>query len=134
VTGQGLPEDVQRFLKENIRSVRELEVLLLLHREAERRWTAEAVNDELRTSLQSARECLSHLFDIGLVEVGAGEPRSYRIARAEVGEGTVVGRLADLFRERVSSVIDTIYAPKRDSLRDFADAFRLIKKKGDEDG
>ena len=134
MTNTGLPEDIQRFLRAHIRSVGELEVLLLLHRKSEQWWTAHAVNEELRTSLQSAAECLDHLHGGGLVEASDADPRGYRLARAHVGEDTVVGRLAQLFRERVSSVIDVIYAPKHDSLREFADAFRLIKKKDDKNG
>lgn len=109
-------------------------MLLLLHRRHEQWWTADAVNEELRASLQSAIECLTHLHESGLVELGQGDPRRYRLASVHAGDDTVVGRLAQLFRERVSSVIDAIYAPKRDTLREFADAFRLIKKKDDKNG
>ena len=133
MTREGLPEDVQRFLKEHIRSVGELEVLLLLHREHERWWTPEAVNEELRTSLQSALECLTQLHGSGLVERSEGTS-SYRLERVHVGVETVVGRLAHLFKESLSSVIDAIYARKHDNLREFADAFRLKKKKDDNDG
>jgi hypothetical protein len=31
-------------------------------------------------------------------------------------------------------VIDAIYSSKRDTMREFADAFRLIKKKEEDDG
>jgi hypothetical protein len=134
VSRESLPADVQRFLKEHIGSVGELEVLLLLHRSPARYWTAEAVNEELRTSLQSAIECLIRLHGSALAEPHEDERRGYRLAPGLAGEDTLVGRLAQLFKERVSSVIDAIYAPKHDNLREFADAFRLIKKKGDEDG
>jgi hypothetical protein len=134
VARESLPDDIQRFLKGHIRSVGELEVLLLLHREHARWWTVEAVNEELRASLQSALECLTRLHDSGLLEQSQGQPRAYRIAPEHVGIDTVVGRLAQLFRERVSSVIDAIYAPSRDTLREFADAFRLKKKKDDDHG
>jgi hypothetical protein len=121
-------------LKEHIRSVAELEVLLLLHRQHEHWWTAEAVNEELRMSLQSAQDCLSHLHGAKLLERSQDQPASFRLEPALAGGEAVIGQLAEHFKLRVSSVIDAIYAPKRDTLREFADAFRLIKKKEGDDG
>jgi RIO-like serine/threonine protein kinase len=121
-------------LKEHIRSVAELEVLLLLYRQHGRWWTAEAVNEELRMSLQSAQDCLSHLHGAKLVERSQDQQVTFRLEPALSGSEAVIGQLAEHFKLRVSSVIDAIYAPKRDTLREFADAFRLVKKKDADDG
>jgi hypothetical protein len=114
--------------------VAELEVLLLLHRHHDRWWTAEAVNEELRMSLQSAQDCLGHLHAVKVIERSHEDPNGFRIDPARAGNDAVIGQLADHFRLRVSSVIDAIYSSKRDTMREFADAFRLIKKKEEDDG
>lgn len=106
----------------------------MLHRQHERWWTAEVVNEELRMSLQSAQDCLAHLHSANLIERSQDDAGAFRLDPALAGSEGVVGQLAEHFRLRVSSVIDAIYAPKRDTLREFADAFRLKKKKDEDDG
>jgi hypothetical protein len=125
---------VQRFLKEHVRSVGELEVLLLLHRDPERWWTAEAVNEELRASLQAAKDGLAHLHSVGLAERGGRDAQNFRLEGACADGDSVVGQLAELFKHNLSSVIEAIYAPKHDTLREFADAFRLTSKKDRDNG
>jgi RIO-like serine/threonine protein kinase len=134
VTPTGLPEDVRRFLKEHIRSVAELEVLLLLHRHHDRWWTPETVNEELRMSLQSAQDCLGHLHAVKVIERNQDDANAFRLDPARAGSDALIGQLGEHFRLRVSSVIDAIYSSKRDTMREFADAFRLIKKKDEDDG
>jgi predicted ArsR family transcriptional regulator len=121
-------------VRARIHSISQLEVLLLLHRDPGRAWSADAVNQELRTSLQSARQDLDALHAEGLlVREGAGEPL-YRFATADPDLVATVQALSKLFRDRIAALIDLVYAPGRDDLRDFADAFRIGGKKGKDDG
>ena len=128
-----LPDNVERLLHEHVRTVAQLEVLLLLERDPSRWWTAESVTVELRTSVHSASLCLQHLTRARLIEQREGGPDAFRFNPARAEDAASVRELVALFQQRMSSVINAIYAPKRDTLKDFADAFRIIKK-GDDDG
>ena len=44
-----------------------------------------------------------------------------------------VSTLASLFRTHYYSIVDAIYAPRRRDIHAFADAFKLNKKKGEDD-
>jgi hypothetical protein len=130
-----LPADVERLLNEHIRTIGELEVLLLLQRDASRWWTPESVTLELRTSLHSASLCLTHLRDAKLVEQRPENPPAFRFNPARAEDAATVHELVLLFNQRMSSVINAIYAPRRDTLKDFANAFRITKKgEGEGDG
>jgi hypothetical protein len=134
VTESAIPEDVRAFLGARIRSVGELEVLLLLHRHPDRWWTADQVNRELRTSLQSALQCLDAMRHAALAEEKKDGERSFRFRAADEDIARIVRVLRDLFRDRMASIVDIIYVPRQDSIRDFADAFRLTKNGGSKDG
>jgi hypothetical protein len=131
---QAVPEEVRRFVRARIRSVGELEVLLLLHRDPNRWWNADQVNSELRSSLQSALQCLDALLRAGLAEEKDQDGRAFRFHRADAEAEAVVPQLAELFRDRMAAIVEIIYSPQRDSIREFADAFRLSKKGGKDDG
>jgi hypothetical protein len=133
VTQSRLPDDVRDFLRNHIRSVGELEVLLLLQRDSTRWWTAEQVNRELRTSLESALQHLGNLRDVRLVQERKAEEWEYRFA-PDPTLVPIVRTLEALFRDWIASIVDVIYAPRNDSLRDFADAFRLGRKGESNDG
>jgi hypothetical protein len=111
-----------------------LEVLLLLHRTSERWWTAAAVNAELRTSLQSAAQYLEELDRSGLLEEGAvqGE-RAFRFRARDPDTLRAVVDLSNAFKFSMGAIIDLVYAPRRTSIREFADAFRLTKSRKDPD-
>jgi hypothetical protein len=134
VTESGLPEDVRDFLKAHIRSVGELEVLLLLRRQSGRWWTADQVNRELKTSLQSALKHLEDLRDAQLVQERRTTEREFRFQAADPAVVPVVDELAVLFKNWVASIVNVIYSPRPNSIRQFADAFRLGKKGDEDDG
>jgi len=134
VTESGLPEDVRHFLSTHIRSVGELEVLLLLHRDPARWWTAEQVNRELKTSHQSALKHLEDLRDGGLVQERRLADQEFRFHASDPGLVPVVRTIDSLFKDWIASIVDVIYAPRGNSIRDFAEAFRLGKKGDPNDG
>jgi hypothetical protein len=132
VDGEDIGDDLKRFVVENINSVEQLEVLLLLYRAPDRWWTAEQVTAEIRTSLASARKrlddlCSRNLLDVKLVQDVLFQ---YRPPNSEVAR--LVEKLAELYRQRMFGFIDLIYDRRRDAVRDLAEAFRI--KKGEDDG
>jgi hypothetical protein len=121
-----LPEDVYRFVIEQINSVEQLETLLLLRASPEQAWSVETVSHALYTSPAAAAMRLSDLQARGLLV--AAEQRDswqYRAANAELD--ALVGRLAEAYKERRVTVISLIYSKPQQEVQAFADAFRLRK-------
>lgn len=125
-----LTDPIRRFIAENIASVAQLEVLLLLRANPERTWTAEDVARSLYTGEPLIAAQLADWATRGLLISPDGKPESYRYAPATPELGELVSGLAEAYRVRRVSVITTIYTQPVDKVRTFADAFRL--RKGDQ--
>jgi hypothetical protein len=126
-----LPEDVCRFLGENIESIDQLEVLRVLGEGPAREWTAAALAAEVQGPPADMAEHLAALARRGLIATERrGAEAVWRYAPASPELDGIVGRLLKCYRERPVSMIKLVYAQAADPLRAFADAFRL-RKKGD---
>ena len=123
----GLPEDVHRFLYQNIDSVEQLEVLLLLRRVADRRWTADEVARELYSHPSSILHRMSSLAGRGLLR--ELEPACYQYAPRSTELHDTVTRVAETYRERRVAVITLIASKPIENVRAFSDAFRFRRKK-----
>lgn len=122
---------VKSFIHDKIESVEHLEILLLLHAQAERTWSAEEVVASLRNELESARIRLADLAQKRLLAVdlqgqtGTASPR-YRYA--PVGPlAAAVDKLAATYSMRRVTVIQLIFSKPLDRIQVFADAFKLRK-------
>jgi hypothetical protein len=110
-----------KLIVERIDSVRQLELVLLLHGDAARAWTASEVAAELRTSAPWAEEQLTILIRRGLV-------RRDGVAFRFAAEGELGLAAADLARAYASfpvTVVTVIYSNPNRAARSFADAFLL---------
>jgi len=88
----------------------ELEVLLLLARDPERWWSADAVNQELRASIVSARRHLKELIADQLVERrGSDNEALFRFHAADPATTDAVRMVAQLFKYRMPALVDVIY-------------------------
>ncbi|WNG32920.1 hypothetical protein F0U61_04295 [Archangium violaceum] len=124
---------VRRLIAENIDSVEQLEILLLLFQHPQRTWNAESVARELRVSALSAGERLEDLNYDGLVARVDGSAGEYRYGPETPALDEAVRGLATAYAERRVTVINLIFSKPVDKIRTFADAFRL-RKKGDDNG
>jgi hypothetical protein len=121
----GLPSDVKEFISQHIYSLAQLEVLLTLRREPTRLWTVNEVTSSLYLQRQMANELLADVVRRGLAEQLDGNYR-YRPANETVAD--IIDRLARLYEERRVAVTTEIFAKPVDSVRAFAEAFRLRGK------
>lgn len=122
--------DIQQFIATNIKSVAELEAVLLLRDAPDRYWTAADVAQALYSSPEIAATQLLDLSRLGLLAMSQeGDMALFRYlpARPEIEER--MAALARLYKQRPVSVITEIYAQPTDTVRTFADAFRLRKDK-----
>jgi predicted transcriptional regulator len=129
MAASGVPEHVRQFLLAHIRSIEQLEVLLLLRAAPEREWRAEEVNSELGSSVASISGRLALLASEGLLAArGEGGRRSYRYEPTAASRATI-DDLAAAYRERRLAVIEIVYERPDSDAASFSDAFKLTRSK-----
>jgi hypothetical protein len=129
MAASGFSDNLEQFVRANISSVEQVEVLLLAHRTAPRHWTAIAASRELRLDPVSVARRLTDFNDRGLLSVRAGEDAlEYWYEQSSAAPDRTLVELDRAYRERRTSLINLIFSPPADEVRAFADAFRLRKK------
>lgn len=127
MAGGELSDAIRRFIHDNIHSVEQLEVLLLLADSAGQEWDAAQVSQKLYTQPESVARRLSDLHAQGLLATGSA-PGLYRYVAPTPALDEVVRGLALAYKERKDAVIGAIFSRPLDNLRTFADAFRIRRK------
>jgi hypothetical protein len=122
--GDHFPE-VQRFIAEHIDAAEQLEILLLLHRDPEKQWTAADVSQAIYTVPASATMRLEGLVAAGFVATTGGADPRYSYQPRNDGLGSQVDVLAEAYRADRVAVIKLIFAQPPDPLQSFANAFKL---------
>jgi len=119
----GIPAEVEQFIQDNIPSVEQLEVLLLLSESPEKAWSATEVSQKLHRQPLSVAARLDDLHLLGLLSVSGEAELRYCYAPGDMAE--IVRGLDRAYRERKDTVIGIIFSPSRNNLRAFSDAFRI---------
>lgn len=125
MSSDAIPKATQRFLEANIRSVTQLEILLLLRRH-DRAWGVEEVARELRSSTEIVRR---HLEQLEAKDLLRDQGATYRYDASNREQDSLLKNLSDLYQSHRSRIIDLIYAEKVPAMRAFADAFKIKKDK-----
>lgn len=112
--------DISQFVRTYIPSVWALELLLLLHADPARRWSAAGLLKELRASTSLVDENLARFHAQGLA---LRDDAGWHFAPANAHLEALAAELAALYRERPMYTIGMISRP--DPLRALADAFRI---------
>ncbi|MBS0298075.1 MAG: hypothetical protein JSR45_17375 [Proteobacteria bacterium] len=115
------------FIRDTVRSVWALELLLLLRRSAPKAWAAQALVDEMRASPGLVDANLQVFEARGLVRREADDCWTY--APLSPVLAALCDRLAATYKDAPVRLINTIASPTDDRLRTLADAFRF---KGDD--
>ena len=129
-----LPPDVRRFITGVVRSVNELELLLLLAEERDEPWTAAAASRVLYQSEGWVAGHLEALVVLGLAEQVGDGPPGYRFGPGDAATRRTIQQTGECFRRRRAAVIALIYRGEPSSAERFADAFRLRRDDEDEEG
>ena len=122
-----LPPAVRQLLSRHIRSVEQLEVLLLLHGQPSRSWTAREVYEVVRSSESSVTDRLTAFTKLGFLVEESGSPATFRYAPQDQNLRSAVDETAMAYRTWRLRVIEAIFAPEADPVQSFADAFKLRK-------
>jgi hypothetical protein len=128
VSSEEFPADVERFINEQVNSVAQLEILLLLRSDSARQWTTSDVAGALRTTPETAAEQLATLRNQELAAQQDDAGQVYRYAPSSEELRQLIDRLAAIYEERRVTVITMIYSKPVSKVRTFADAFRLRKE------
>lgn len=120
-----LSPDLDSFIRDFIRSVWDLELLLLLRRTASRGWEPDELVRELRSSPLLVAEALLVLGRAGLVI--QEKPGSHRYQAASPALDEMVQQLEIAYARTPAAVTRAIWAAPNTKIQTFADAFRLKK-------
>jgi len=123
-----LPRDVRRFLADHVRSVGDLELLMLLHGDPERTWSPEVLCEALRCPPSWPTARLEAMAAAGLV---ARDGTGWRFQPADDDLQRAADALAHEYRLRTREVVRFIFSAPGGGVTAFADAFRL--RRDDED-
>ena len=115
-------QDLAAFVREHVRSVWALELLLLLKRDAERCWEPAELVSELRASTGLVNDNLQR-FERGGITV-RDDKGCHRYAPAAAVLGQLCDRLEAAYKQRPVSIVNLIAAP-RDPLQSLANAFKF---------
>ena len=114
-------QDLLAFIRASVRSVWALELLLLMRRHADRRWSVEELVRELRASTMVVTDGLRDFETAGLVARGDG---GFAYAPASPVLAGLCDALAQAYAERPVTLVNAIVS-RKDKMQSFADAFRL---------
>jgi hypothetical protein len=120
-----LPAGVDRFLRGTVRSVWELELLLLLRLQRARLWTADELVHDLRASVLIVGDSLDALQKAGLVSRNANDQYQYWPIAPELDH--LVDDVAMAYASSPVAVTEAILSAPNSSVRIFADAFKIKK-------
>ena len=120
-----LPVSVDRFLRSTVRSVWQLELLLLLYRQRARLWTADELVRDLRASVLIVGDALDALQKAGLVSRNANDQYQYWPITPELDH--LVDEVAAAYASSPVAVTEAILSAPSSSVRTFADAFKIKK-------
>jgi hypothetical protein len=126
--GPKLPLHVQELIAERISSVVQLELLLLLHSEPTRAWTSAELATLLRIDPAGADVQLADLTIHKILRSEPGSPLTYQYISGNPYD-SAIAELSRTYNDMRVSVIGLIYSKPSDTLKTFADAFRIRKEK-----
>jgi hypothetical protein len=133
--GEDIPADVREFLQRHVETYEQLEVLLLLCRERQRPWTAEAVGAKLRLSTLMVVKSLDDLTRARLVDhLRVGNQSTFTFRPGSSRTATTVEELLRIYDDSPLKVIHLMNSSALDRVRSaaartFADAFVIDPKR-----
>ena len=128
MTDPDFPDALRSFIQEAIPTVDAAELLLALLRTPERPLELREILDSMGSAAPSESAARHYLTTFNTRGIVAAYGERYQYAPENSDIDAAVRALARVYNERPVTLVRTIYAPKDDKIRSFADAFRLKKK------
>ena len=124
--GEITPE-IERFIHDNINSIEQMEILLLLFSPPKKEWSAIQVSQKLYRQPESAAVRLEELRDRGILSVREEGQLLYRYIPNSHQDAVIRG-LDRAYQIRKDAVIDLVFNRSSDTLRAFSNAFRIRRE------
>jgi hypothetical protein len=131
MSAEHISADVSRFIETYLGSVAQLEILLALHAECTRHFSADELGQLFYIEPEFAASRLNDLKRSGLIESDATGKLFRFAASSELKR--IVAELSALYAQRRTTIISLLYAKPHRDIQAFSDAFRL-RQKPDADG
>ncbi|HWN94627.1 MAG TPA: hypothetical protein VNT99_06325 [Methylomirabilota bacterium] len=124
-----IPEEVRQFVGKYIRSLDQLEVLLLVGALPDRQWSVEDVYNVVRSSPAVVADRLESLVNARILSRN-GQPPVYQYQPKDEGVAHAISALGATYKLSRHRIVELIYAPTRteDALTTFTEAFRFKRK------
>ena len=113
--------DLPKFIRDHIKTVRSLELLLLMRSQRERVWTVEELIKELRGSRRIVDDAIAQFSRAGIVRETDEGFMFAPISQLEA----VIGDCAIEYEQRPTFSINLILDSQNEKLQAFSDAFRI---------
>ncbi len=125
----GIPEEVRQFVGKYIRTLDQLEVLLLVSALPDREWSVNDVYQVILSNTAAVTDRLESLFNAGMLS-RSKEPPVYRYQPKNEEMAHAISALGAAYKLSRHRIVELIYAPSRadDPLTSFSDAFRFKRK------
>jgi hypothetical protein len=126
-----VPPPVRAFVATHLRSLEELQMLVLLIQSEDRWWDADSASRELLVPLRAARVALDRLASRNLLDIRiTGDVRyQFRPGTADLRDAAIA--CCEAYRANPLAVTTLASGAARRGLQDFADAFRIRKDDDD---
>lgn len=122
----GVTEEVRQFIGRYIRSLDQLEVLLLVSALPDRDWSVDSVYQVVKSNPTIVSQRLEEFVEAGLL-TRTGKPPVYRYGPRTEQLSRQISSLGAIYKMSRHKIIEVIYSTKDDTLKGFADAFRWKK-------
>ena len=118
-----IPTEVAQFVVKQIRSLDQLEVLLLLSALPDREWSVTALDSVVRSNPDSVAQWLDGFVAEGFV-VRHGDPPVYRYQPPTEAMAQTIAALGATYKVSRHKIVELIYS-RAQSIKDLSDAFRF---------
>jgi hypothetical protein len=119
-----IPEHVRRFLEDSIDSVPQLEALLLMFDEPQKRWSVPDISARTYITQAEAGKLLERLARRGLIHSCGGEGQ-FAIQTRDAATHALLEDVARTYRANLTHVATFIHEKPPASVKEFARAFDL---------
>ncbi len=119
-----VPGTVLRFISNHIRSLDQLEVLLLVNSLPDREWSVVAIDAIIRSNPEMVSRWLEGFVRLGVLSKSA-QTGLYRYQPSNHQQGQIVADLAAIYKTSRHRVIELIYSGPPSAIRSFAEAFKF---------
>jgi len=125
--GEDIPLEIRQLVWRHIRSVEQLEILVLLWGNPTANWSVQTVYDIVLSAKPSVERWLEEFVRLGVLEKTMALPQTFRyVATGETA--AQFEALVRLYKTKPVRVIETIFKRDQDPAQGFADAFKIKKK------